>query len=600
MPNEILKSEVVPKSQIKTKSTTNKDTKTEPSLFDKMLNKNKSNPNIENKEVQSKTKIIKDNTTSIKNDKKPSLFDTMKSKTKNTQETIVNTQKVKTSLFDKLKDTSKKDLKVTVNTKNEAKTSLFDKLKDTSKIEVTKKDVKNGEKIKDSKLTTNTKNEAKTSLFDKLKDTSKVEVSKKDIKNSEKIKDSKITENTVTESKASLFDNLKNTSKNKSKETIENVDKISNTINNKEVSSVLEKKENKSKITNDNITENINVNLEKSIIDVKTKEEVVLKKDISKNKKTSLLDSLVNDIKNKPKENIKVDSNNTKSIKEKLNAKTFLSNQQTKATIISKHHLDESKKILTDDNKIDAKNKIISSAKTLELNPSVVKVKTSEESKELKKLNIETKINEKVIEQTTFLNKVLFKQALNINNEQRIQEIKIVKSIDDSTSATKEIKAKDIEINEVSNQTAIQNITNKIISARQNMKSFMSDMARKMYENYKPPVTAFKINLNPAHLGSISIIMKSNKAENSVSISLNTSSNATLEVLEGSRSLLQSSLQKTFSNENNFSLDFSQNNNESNTNEQENKNKSANNKDIQEDEPEELIENDISIDDDYM
>ena len=29
-----------------------------------------------------------------------------------------------------------------------------------------------------------------------------------------------------------------------------------------------------------------------------------------------------------------------------------------------------------------------------------------------------------------------------------------------------------------------------------------------MYENYKPPVTVFKINLNPLELGSIAILMK--------------------------------------------------------------------------------------------
>ena len=47
MPSEILKLEVKAKSQLKTKSTTNKDIKTEPSLFDKMLNKNKQNNDLQ-------------------------------------------------------------------------------------------------------------------------------------------------------------------------------------------------------------------------------------------------------------------------------------------------------------------------------------------------------------------------------------------------------------------------------------------------------------------------------------------------------------------------------------------------------------------------
>ncbi len=30
----------------------------------------------------------------------------------------------------------------------------------------------------------------------------------------------------------------------------------------------------------------------------------------------------------------------------------------------------------------------------------------------------------------------------------------------------------------------------------------MSDVARQMYENYKPPVTVFRINLNPGDFGN--------------------------------------------------------------------------------------------------
>ena len=45
----------------------------------------------------------------------------------------------------------------------------------------------------------------------------------------------------------------------------------------------------------------------------------------------------------------------------------------------------------------------------------------------------------------------------------------------------------------------------KIIGAKQQMVTVMSDIARQMYENYKPPVTAFRINLNPTELGSIAI-----------------------------------------------------------------------------------------------
>ena len=52
------------------------------------------------------------------------------------------------------------------------------------------------------------------------------------------------------------------------------------------------------------------------------------------------------------------------------------------------------------------------------------------------------------------------------------------------------------------------NIQSRIIGAKQQMSMMMSDIARQMYENYKPPVTVFKINLNPLELGNISILMK--------------------------------------------------------------------------------------------
>ena len=76
----------------------------------------------------------------------------------------------------------------------------------------------------------------------------------------------------------------------------------------------------------------------------------------------------------------------------------------------------------------------------------------------------------------------------------------------------------------------VQNITQRIIGARQQMSSMMSDIAREMYSNYKPPVTAFRLNLQPAHLGSIAIMIKSDR-ESTISISMNMSSSATLDAM---------------------------------------------------------------------
>ena len=84
----------------------------------------------------------------------------------------------------------------------------------------------------------------------------------------------------------------------------------------------------------------------------------------------------------------------------------------------------------------------------------------------------------------------------------------------------------------------------------------MSDVAKNIYLNYKPPVTAFKIRLDPANLGSIAIMLKSDKANNSISVSLNMSQNSTLETFSDNRSTLQNALNKIFNTDSSLSLDF--------------------------------------------
>lgn len=100
------------------------------------------------------------------------------------------------------------------------------------------------------------------------------------------------------------------------------------------------------------------------------------------------------------------------------------------------------------------------------------------------------------------------------------------------------------------------NIQTKIIGARQQMSNMMSDIAKQMYENYRPPVTVFRINLNPENLGSIAIMMKSEK-NSDVSISMSVSSQATLDALVENQNLLRNSLVKTFEENTKFNLDFS-------------------------------------------
>jgi len=100
----------------------------------------------------------------------------------------------------------------------------------------------------------------------------------------------------------------------------------------------------------------------------------------------------------------------------------------------------------------------------------------------------------------------------------------------------------------------------------------MSDVARQMYENYKPPVTVFKINLNPVELGSISILMKNDK-NNGLNISMSVSNMTTLDTLLGNQDLLRNSLAKTFNENTQFNLDFSSSNQNNRGNKQQSSNK---------------------------
>ena len=98
------------------------------------------------------------------------------------------------------------------------------------------------------------------------------------------------------------------------------------------------------------------------------------------------------------------------------------------------------------------------------------------------------------------------------------------------------------------------NLQNKIIGAQQKMGSFMSEVARNMYLNYKPPVTAFRVNLNPANLGTISIMMKANKIDNSLSVSMNLSNSNTMEAFTENKVALQSAIQKQFTETSNVTI----------------------------------------------
>ncbi len=193
----------------------------------------------------------------------------------------------------------------------------------------------------------------------------------------------------------------------------------------------------------------------------------------------------------------------------------------------------------------------------LGLQDSEVTVKVQEFEKH-SKLNILDKLAfaKSVINQDLTKNSsdIISKQTVSVSNNAAV-----------TSSSTNEIETT-VQLN-VSAQAATT-IESKIIGARQQMGTMMSDVARSMYLNYKPPVTAFKINLMPGTLGSIAIIMKSDK-DSGLSISLNMSNSSTLDSMVDNQGALRAALAKNFSTENSFSLDFNmqnQNNDGGNSN----------------------------------
>ncbi|MEW6551378.1 MAG: flagellar hook-length control protein FliK [Campylobacterota bacterium] len=127
-------------------------------------------------------------------------------------------------------------------------------------------------------------------------------------------------------------------------------------------------------------------------------------------------------------------------------------------------------------------------------------------------------------------------------------------SVTDTKTTTNNMIQKVVEL--TIGEAEVLTIQNRIIGARQQLSSMMSDVARAMYENYKPPHTAFRISLNPANLGSIAILIRSQRADNSLSISMNMSSSSTLESVVANQNELRSALQKTFNDNSSFEFDF--------------------------------------------
>lgn len=154
------------------------------------------------------------------------------------------------------------------------------------------------------------------------------------------------------------------------------------------------------------------------------------------------------------------------------------------------------------------------------------------------------------------INRDIVKHDITKMSEEIVAQSKMLKNEATMVSTTNLLASANLPEIEVNVSAAnAYTIENRIIGARQQMGSMMSDLARNMYLNYKPPVTAFRMNLNPGNLGSIAVLIRNDK-ENGLNISLNMSNVATLDSIVDNQGALRAALAKNFNTNTNINLEF--------------------------------------------
>ena len=279
-------------------------------------------------------------------------------------------------------------------------------------------------------------------------------------------------------------------------------------------------------------------NKETEITIKKDQQSSLMDKLIQKNSETITLETI----------NSNIDTPSKEVVAKDLISSIYLGSQKNQANNQSLFNKNEAVTLLKDGSSIQA---VKTSAGILELGLENIEV---EQIAEVEKLDIK-KSNIDIVDRKNLIDTILSQK--NIKSE----EVKnlITKSVDASNALIENTinLTQDVTVNV--NSPIAYNIQSRIIGAKQQMSAMMSDIAKQMYENYKPPVTAFKINLNPLDLGSIAILMKTDK-NNGLTISLSISNNTTLEALIENQNVLRTSLNKTFDENTKFNLDFNSSN----------------------------------------
>ena len=283
-------------------------------------------------------------------------------------------------------------------------------------------------------------------------------------------------------------------------------------------------------------------------------EDVKINNNTKVDQKLSLMDQLIQtnskkDITTKIEES---DTSNPQSV-EQINKNSkdvasniFLAEQKNSLNNQLLFNKNEAVNILKNASSIEDIEK---SANILDLDANNLEVEQNISSESLNDLSVDEK---EILDRKNILNSIL--------NEKDVRSVDVRNLITNSIEASKALledtinivddKVLDIQPN------LVNSIQSRIVGAKQQMASMMSDVARQMYENYKPPVTVFRMNLNPGDLGTISVLMKQDKSSG-LTINMSVSNIATLELLMENQNMLRNSLAKTFNDNANFNLDFS-------------------------------------------
>jgi len=350
----------------------------------------------------------------------------------------------------------------------------------------------------------------------------------------------------------------------------------------------LEKKENRDTLKKVDLTVD---SIDKNIVEIEELSQKILVKTTATIENESLNGVSIGDTQNsKSIDGVPTVEKSKQDAKNPLLATMFLQNQK----------IDKEKTSLSQIK--DAKNNIIEQKTVQSVKQSAVKLELNVEDTEITHEGDELKKDTHIIkkENTTSsfitdnknLNKMFINQKAEVNILRPEQNSVLLTAKE--TSEIIEKDKKNIETVEIAvTKDAVQVLQNKIIGAQQKMGSFMSEIARNMYLNYKPPVTAFRVNLNPANLGSISIIMRANKIDNTLNVSMNLSNSNTMESFIENKTVLQNAIQRQFNDSSNLTIDFGMQNQNSENSFNEHFNQDTNNQNSKDKQSEQTTEETI-------